>query len=357
MKNARILPALLAVGLLLFIFAQTCEREAAAPPEAAAPDAPAAPDPTPDVDPFAERLDALRAEAAAVSPKNDDGSREPDRESLVTAARLIADDALREPRPDVSAAVGRILVDADESDFAGAVLQRAVGLVKADAGHGKDHFYVLAEIRRSEGKPIEAASLAERVVHAEPTLPAEFVGLSEHYLAAERDGPARAAVERGLRKHPGDAMLRAQGAEVAMVTGDVEGALETVDELLQDDPTNLDARLIRIEAMLAAGEVEAAEEEAAALRSELPDDPWGYIFGVAASRLQGVPAREWMGRARTLAGDCPCTRTERAAIDWAGSIKPAAQAAPRSRSEISAQPKPLRGPGGPAPGGTTPAPR
>lgn len=290
-------------------------------------------------DPWQASVQLLRDEAGGVSPRNDDGSRQEDREAFIAHARELADEALLDKRPDVSADVGRILVEADETDFAGAVLQRAVGLMKAEE-FGEAHYYALAEIRRSQGKPVEAASLLERVVHAPPTLAAEFVGLSEHYLASGRPGPAKAAVTRGLREHPDDPMLRTQGAKVAMLQGDVPTALGTARGLLEEDPGNLAARLVRVEAQIAGGHLVEATAEAASLRDEFPTEAWGYIYGAAAARVGGDPAAEWLATATELAGDCLCTHDQRLAIAWAAAVRQGGAAPPRDRSEVSASGSP-----------------
>jgi tetratricopeptide (TPR) repeat protein len=290
-------------------------------------------------DPWDASVGLLRQAAAELSSRDPDGSRDAGRESFLDHARELADEALIDKRPDVSASVGRILVEADEQDFAGAILQRAVGLMKADE-FGEAHYYALAEVRRAQGRPVEAASLFERVVHAPPTLAAEFVGLSEHYLAADRPGPARAAVDRGLREHPDDVMLRTQGAKTALLRSDLAVALAATVELLTEDPGNLGARLVQVEAQLAAGLIDDAVRSSAALRAEFPDEAWGYIFGAAAARLRGDSAAVWLETAVELAGDCLCTRDQRLAIEWADRVGMGSAAAPRSRVELSAAVRP-----------------
>ncbi|MCP4867548.1 MAG: tetratricopeptide repeat protein [Proteobacteria bacterium] len=337
---------LIGAGLLVALAAIFFLRSPA--PDPPTPDAVANPDQLPDApeptvsaedDPWIGSLQLLRDEASGVSPRNEDGSRGQDRDSFVAHARELADEALVDKRPDVSAQVGRILVEADEVDFAGAVLQRAVGLMKADE-FGEDHYYALAEIRRSQGRPVEAASLLERVVHAPPTLAAEFVGLSDHYLASGRPGPAKAAVSRGLREHAADPMLRTQGAKVAMLQGDLVGAIASADALLAEDPNNLAARLVKVEAQIGAGQIVEASAAAAALREDLPAEAWGYIYGAAVARVGGDPAKEWIAAATELAGDCPCTHDQRLTIAWASQVRQGAASAPRDRGEVSASAAP-----------------
>jgi tetratricopeptide (TPR) repeat protein len=279
-------------------------------------------------------LSALRQEAEALGVASGSSAA---REEFITHARTLGEAALQEARPDVTAQVGDLLIAAGEVDFAGAVLQRAVGLMKPEET-GEDHLYALARVRRAQRRPIEAASLFERAVHTEPNPPAEFVGLSEHYLAADRMGPARAAVTRGLRLHPGHPTLRVQGAEVATLSGDPAAALAELAAILEADPTDLAARLTRLEALLAVGEIQAATDEAAALRDELPDEPWGWIYGAAAVRATGGQGTEMIEQAYELAGDCPCTREERLGIEWAETVKAGPQVTPRSRIDQAETP-------------------
>ena len=298
------------------------------------------PDPTPATeqgagtvtDPLDAEVDALRAEGEALGVRGQDEERSPEAEAFVAHARELGDAALGERRPDVSARLGDILVSAGEVDFAGAVLQRAVGLMKPE-DFGKDHLYSLARIRRAQRRPIEAASLFERAVHVEPTEAVEFVGLSDHYLAAGRSGPARAAVTRGLRGHPDSSLLQVQGAEVALLAGELDQALEAAGAALAADPTDFGARLVRLEILLAAGRLDDAALEATALRDEVPEDAWGWILGAAVERARGGQGTELLARARELAGDCPCTREERLAIDWAAAVGPTPQVTPRSRED------------------------
>lgn len=339
-RNSIVAAATVASALLLGWWIFTSDP----PPEADPQDAPvsaveATPEEAPDE--LGERLAVLLQEA--------DGLAESDRDLFTTHARELADAALGAQRPDISAGVGRALADSGDLGLAGAVLQRAVGLMKPDEV-GKDHLYALATVRRAQGRPIEAASLYERAVHAPPTLASEFVGLSEHYLAADRPGPARAAVTRGLREHPGDRMLRVQGAEVEMLTGRLDLALTQFETLLQDDPTDIDARLLRIEAMLAAGELEAGGVAAAAFLDEYPDDAWGWIFSAAARRAGGEPARDQIEKADELASDCTCKRTEQRAVAWVRTVGEGATVPLRSRVEVSEAATP-------APPGTAPQPR
>lgn len=301
------------------------------------PDEITAEEPEVPIDPLDQDLEALRQEGRDLTTRADGETRSPEAETFVAHAREIGDAALSGRRPDVSSQLGDILVEAGEVDFAGAVLQRAVGLMKPE-DFGKDHLYSLARIRRAQQRPIEAASLFERAVHTEPTAAAEFVGLSDHYLAAGRPGPARAAVARGLSDHPDSRLLQVQGAEVAMLAGELEQALAGLDPVLAADATDLGARIVRMEALLAAGDLDQAVVGAAALRDEVPEDAWGWILGAAAERARGGEGAELLDKASELAGDCPCTREERLAIEWAARVQPAAKVAPRSRQDEPAAP-------------------
>lgn len=308
---------------LVWILLPDGELDPITPEEEPALDEPDAP-----VDLLQQELDALREQVADLPEEA--GA---EAETFVAHAREIGDVALTERRPDISAQLGDLLVEAGEVDFAGAVLQRAVGLMKPDE-FGKDHLYALARIRRAQQRPIEAASLYERAVHSEPTAAAEFVGLSDHYLAADRIGPARAAVTRGQRVHPDSPMLAVQGAEVAMLAGELDEALAAAGATLLADPTDFGARLVRVETLLAAGELDQATAAATALRDELPEEPWGWILGAAAQRATGGQGTDLLSQARELAGDCACTREERLAIDWAAAVQLGARVTPRSRADL-----------------------
>ncbi len=323
--------AILAVVLVWFLLAP--------PPDEVAPEPVVQPTPSEEAasDPLADELDLLRQEAGRVEPRAEGAERTPDGETFIAHAREIADEALAERRPDVSAAVGDILVEVGEVDFAGAVLQRAVGKMKPDAS-GKDHVYALARVRRAQRRPLEAASLYERAVHVAPTSAAEFVGLSDHYLASARPGPARAAVTRGLREHPDSRMLAVQGAEVAMLSDELDQALTAADEVLAADPSDFGARLVRLETLLAQGQLEQVSVDAAALRDQVPEDAWGWIFGAAVERAQGGEGTDLLEKAREIAGDCPCTREERLAIEWATAVQAGANVAPRVREDLAVLP-------------------
>ena len=266
--------------------------------------------------------------------------------NIVAAARTLGQKVLDAKRSDLAGAIGWILIDRGQVPFAQAFLQRSLGLLPA-AEHGKDHLYPLAQLRRAASRPIEAASLLERAIDIEPTASSEFVGLSDHYLAAGRYGPARAAVSRGLRKHPNDTLLAVQGAKVALL-GEADGperALAALGPILAADPSLIAARLVRLEALLAAGRLDTGRTEAQLLREEAQEDAWGWIFGsaVAAATGDASSAGEWLARAGELAGDCACTHEERLAIVWAGSAIPGESVPARSRTEVELMVAPAPG--------------
>ncbi len=289
---------------------------------------------------FDDRLEALRSQAERLQLSAPEEQLEAARRSFVNDARTLGDEAIEAKRTDRVAEIGRILMDGGEGRFAEAFLQRCMGLLKPAAA-GKDHIYPLAQLRRADGRALEAASLYERAIDVEPTTAAEYVGLSDLYLAADRMGPARAAVSRGLRKHGGSTLLAVQGAKVALLDGKAQEGLDVAVELLKAEPEDVAAQLVQIEALLALGKISEANAASSALRDEFPADAWGWIFGgvIAAAQGKAQLALEMLDQATELAGDCACTHEERLAIAWAARLKSGEQVAPRSRAEDQKQPK------------------
>jgi predicted Zn-dependent protease len=311
-------------------------------------------EPAPDGPGFEEQLEDLRKQADSLQMSAPQEQVAEARRRFVEAARALGDQAIEAKRTDQIALVGRVLMEGGEGRFAEAFLQRSMGLLKP-AEFGKDHMYPLAQLRRADGRALEAASLYERAIDVEPTTAAEYVGLSDLYLAAARMGPARAAVTRGLRGHADSVALKVQGAKVALLDGKAADALAVADEVLAASPEDVSAQLLRIEALLAAGSLEQAGKDSGALRDEYPADAWGWILGAVVAAAAGEPqrAREMLDQAAELAGDCPCTHEERLAILWAAKVGAASRVAPRSRAEVQ---KTAAAPI-PAPPAGTPAPR
>ena len=271
-----------------------------------------------DVVSFDQRLDLLRSQAEKLQLSAPEEQIVEARRQFVNDARSLGDEAIEAKRPDQAAEIGRILMEGGEGRFAEAFLQRCMGLLKpADAG--KDHVYPLAQLRRADGRALEAASLYERAIDVEPTIESEYIGLSDLYLAADRIGPARAAVSRGLRKHPDSVLLKVQGAKVAVLDGKAQEALKVANEVLSARPEDVAAQLVQIEALLAMGKIDDAKRTSDTLRNEYPADAWGWIFGgaVAAAQGQARDAVDLLEQAAELAGTCPCTHEERLAISWA----------------------------------------
>lgn len=284
------------------------------------------------------RFEALEVQARALPPGGEPNA--PERDAFRDASRTFGEEAIKAKRADLVARIGQLLSRVGERALAEAFLQRSVGLMGPAAGGGKDHLYPLAELKRSQGRILEAASLFERAIDVEPTTPAEFVGLSDLYLAADRLGPARAAVTRGLAKHPDAVSLLVQGAEVDLMAGDMEKAKVALATAKAKDPTDLAARILEIEVQLASGPIDAAAELAGALRTQAAESAWGSILGAAAARAKGdaAAAEPLLAHARELAGDCPCTHEERLAISWAEGVPAGATVAPRKRAEPMADP-------------------
>jgi len=283
---------------------------------------------------FEDRVEALRVLAEKLQLSAPEDQIVELRRRFVDEARSLGDEAIVSKQTGSAAEIGRILMEGGEARFAEAFLQRCMGLLKP-AETGKHHIYPLAQLRRADGRALEAASLYERAIDVEPTSEAEYVGLSDLYLAADRIGPARAAVSRGLRKHEGSTVLKVQGAKVALLDERAEEAMSSVSEVLAASPEVVAAQLVQIEAMLALGKLAEARALSTTLREEFPADAWGWVFGGAVAALQGdvSGAAELLDQAAELAGDCPCTHEERLAIAWVGKLKPADRVAPRSRAE------------------------
>jgi len=303
---------------------------------------------------FEEQLEELRKQADSLQLSAPQEQVAEARRRFVETARALGEQAIEAKRTDRIALLGRVLMEGGEGKFAEAFLQRSMGLLKP-AEFGKDHMYPLAQLRRADGRALEAASLYERAIDVEPTTAAEYVGLSDLYLAAGRMGPARAAVTRGQRGHADSIALQVQGAKVALLDGKAAEALIVADEVLATSPEDVSAQLLRIEALLAAGSIELAGEASATLRDEYPADAWGWILGAAVASASGdsAAALDMLDQAAELAGDCPCTHEERLAIRWAAKVGATKSVAPRSRAEVQ---KTAAAPI-PAPPAGTPTPR
>lgn len=323
--------ALLSLSVVLAACGDRCGAQDPATPTPAA-------EPATPQDPLADRLAELEKLGAALPPGGDAAS--PEREAFRTAARALGEEAITAQRADIAASVGRVLTAKGERGLAEAFLQRSVGLVQPAKSGVKDHLFPLAELKRSQGHILEAASLFERAIDVDPTAPSEFVGLSDLYLAAGRIGPARAAVTRGLARHPEAPALLSQGAEVELLAGDLEKARAGVSAARAKDADDLGARILEVEIALAAGELDAATTGATALRTAVPDSSWGWTFGAVAARARGdvAAAEPLLQRALEVAGDCPCTHEDRLAIAWAGTVVAGPQVAPRVRTEQSTDP-------------------
>jgi tetratricopeptide (TPR) repeat protein len=315
----------------------------------------ATPSPTPEAptDPFVDQLKALSAAAASLPEAGPD--REAALASLVNLARAVADAALEAKRADALAEAAEIARQAGADRFAGALLQRATGLLDP-AEAGKDHLWALARVRTDEGRVLEAVSLLERAVHVEPTTPAEWVGLSRGYLLADRVGPARAAVTRGLRVHADNLPLKTQGAEVMLVSGRAAQALGILDTVLAADPDAFGAKIVRAECLLVLGKLQAAAQQAGELGTG--DDAWSWIIRGAIFQVTGDGSArdEALSAAATIAGDCACTQAERAAIEWAKKLPYGGPTTPRARVHPNAKAPKLATPGSAAPA-SSPLPR
>ncbi len=291
---------------------------------------------------YEQRVAELRRQAERLQFSAPEEQLEEARQRFISEARVLGDEAIAAQRADRAAEVGRVLMEGGSAAFAEAYLQRCMGLLDATKA-GKDHVYPLAELRRADGRALEAASLYERAIDILPTTAAEYVGLSDLYLAAGRLGPARAAVSRGLRNHESAPGLRIQGAKVALLEGRAEEALQAAEALLAELPSDTAAQLLRMEALLALGRLDKAARFSRSMREEFPADAWGWIFAATVAQARGEveAAEEQLEQAAELAGDCPCTHEERLAIAWARGLGAVDQVPPRSRTELQ---KPMRRP-------------
>ena len=293
------------------------------PSTAAAPVEPSTP-----ADPVLVELGFL-VDRAVDLPAANPGVVVAEREAFRRDALLLGNKAIDEKRMDVVLGVSDLLTSAGESDAAVAFLQRSVGLVKP-AGGNKAHLLRLADVKRISGKPLEGASLLERAVDIEPSTAADFIGLSRVYLAAGRQGPARAAVTRGLRKHAGDAGLVLQGAEVKLVGGDAAAALAG---LPVDAPAHLATEVLRVkgEAQLVSGDLTGAATTAGDLVKADAESPWGPLLAGAAATAQGTDGAADLARAAGLAGTGREGFDARVALTWAEGLRPDSPVSPWPR--------------------------
>ncbi len=222
---------LASAALAALLVGCTCgDKPAEAPAPAATPTVAAEPTPAPD--PFLAALASLREQAGAL-PSGE--ARAAAATALVDASRTLGNQAITDHRPDVVSGVAEILRGAGEAQFAGALLQRAKGLLDP-ATDGTAHLVTLAALRKEEGRLLDSASLLERALRVPPTTPELWIELSRVYSALDRPGPARAAVTRGLRQHADNVELTVQGAEVILLSGRPDQAIATLEPLLEAHP-------------------------------------------------------------------------------------------------------------------------
>lgn len=297
----------------------TSSPDATPAAEATTPEATPAEPVTP-ADPELQKLAALM-ETAASLPAPGAEDRQP-REAFRREALTLGNAAIG-TRMDVVVGVAEALWVAGEAETAAAFLQRTVGMTR-DKEVGSDHMHALARLKVELDAPLEGASLMERAIDREAASPGDFAMLSWTYLRAGRLGPGRAAVRRGLRKHPDAPELAVAGAVVMVVEGRAADAL--VEVASAADSGNVAALRARGEAQLASGDRAAVKATADALAKAAPENPWGPLLTAA---LGGPGRADALGKARALASKGLEWVDARDALDWAGAVGEGAAVWPR----------------------------
>lgn len=228
--------------------------------------------------------------------------------------RAVVDRAAASKDAAALGAAGDALRQAGNPRLASALLRKASAQLEPK-DDGIDHLVSLAAAKGELGLPLEAASVLEQALNKGQSTPDGWIALSRQYLAAERLGPARAAVTRGLRKHEGHEGLTLQGADVALARAAWDEALAATTE----NKSALAAR-IRLEALLAKNELEQAKATESVVDTA---DALSLAILGASSVLRG----DADGRERRLAEaraalDTASDRTQaERAIAWAEQLK------------------------------------
>ena len=143
---------------------------------------------------------------------------------------------------------------------------------------------VLGRLHRSTGDDARALEQLTRAVAKTPADAAAWILVGQLHKGAGRPAEARAAYDKALAHAPGKDMkkqaLRAL-ADLALATGDHDGANAYFKQFLELDPKNAQLWLERGDAMLAAGKRDVALDSYAAAEKLLGGDPARRVEVVA----------------------------------------------------------------------------
>lgn len=212
--------------------------------------------------------------------------------------------ALRPSDVDVRVQLGYALLKAERADEAVVALRDAAA---ADPANERAHA-ILVRALRTAGRYSEALKEIEGLLEYHPSDPALLVQMgrlreereeNEAALDAYRRAvtAAQAAPETGEDGFDQNARaalgLTTAGLEIA--TGDPRGALRRLETMIDDDSDlGVEVRILRVRALIAAGDGPQAVAEALAFKEREPDEPRGPLLLLAA-RLAPGPGEKAAG--------------------------------------------------------------
>ena len=144
----------------------------------------------------------------------------------------------------------------------------------------------------------EAIEWAERVAAQDPRNPLVLAGVVDIAHRAGHTDMAVRHLRRGLALVPGDVQLRRLLARDLGQLGKVDASLETWGALVDENPADPEARLGRVQTLIAAGRGAEAKPDTQALLSTAPDDAvYAYYDAIADGR---TPSRQPAALSREL---------------------------------------------------------
>ncbi len=183
-----------------------------------------------------------------------------------------------------------------------------VGRVTATPAATADAARARGEAALAEGRFSAAVDAFGEAIAAAPKDGAAWLGRAEARTGL-LDRNARADLDEAARLRDGDvAVLVARARYFARVEHDRAEADRAVVAALSLDPRTVEARVVRTETSLAAGDLEQAELDVTALERDAPEEAWGptlraRLLVARAERADVAPARrETLLTAAVVAG-------------------------------------------------------